>query len=354
MEPAGHFTLTQSPGLQDYISTSIGIPLPGLRRRPYATWLLIATIGAMYLLLEVSGGSANTSTLRSLGALEPQLIAEGEYWRLFVAMFLHSGWMHLGLNCFGLFIFGQQLEIIYGYGRLIVIYLLSGLVSGVTTYALNLSLMSNAIGVGASGAIFGVLGGLVGFFLIHRNLLGSLGHRSLIGLVAFAVLNMLFGLVTPDVDNYAHIGGFVCGVVLGVVFSPRYMKTLNNLGSFSGIVDVNSLLKRWYAVPAVGIVLMAGVMVGDANVGDTPVTFIRQAERYRDESNLVAAMNQLEKAIEVDPEYGPIYFERAKVMVEQGNIAGAISDAAQAAKFGRSEAEQQMAIRLMVQLQGQR
>ena len=342
------------PDQHEEVPSGPGVPLPGLGRRPYATWALLAIIAVMHLIAEVSGGSTDARVLRDLGAMGGQEIAAGEYWRLFAAMFLHSGWMHLGLNCFGLFIFGQQLEQLYGHSRFIALYVAAGLAGSVMSYALNLSLAPNVIGIGASGAVFGVLGGLVAFFLSHRGQLGDMGRRSLIGLLALAGANLLFGLVTAGVDNYAHIGGFVCGVALGIAFSPRYLPVLDMFGFVSKVVDANSIVKRWWALPAVGVLLVAGVMIGDANVGDSPVTHLRQAQQYRTESNLTGALEELEKAIEIDPAYGPSYLERAVIMAELGNIDRAISDAALAARFSRSEAEQQHAIRLMLQLQSRR
>ena len=331
-----------------------GVPLPGLGRRPYATWGLLAVIAAMHLLAEVSGGSNDPDVLWNLGAMDGRQIAAGEYWRLLAAMFLHSGWTHLVLNCFGLFVVGQLLEPLYGHSRFTALYLLSGLAGSVTSYALNLSLTPNAIGMGASGAVFGVLGGLVAFFLSHRNQLGDMGRRSLIVLLVLAGANLLFGFVTSGVDNYAHIGGFVCGVVLGIAFSPRYLPVLDTFGFVSEVLDVSTLVKRWWALPVVVVFLAAGVLIGNANVGDSPVTHLRQAKQYRVESNLSDAIEELDRAITIDPTHGPSYLERAEVMAELGNIERAISDAALAARFSRSEADQEQAIRLMVQLRSQR
>ena len=342
------------PDQQEEVPSGPSMLLPVLARRPYATWILLAVIAVMHLIAETSGGSNDPHVLRNLGAMDGQQIAAGEYWRLLAAMFLHSGWMHLGLNCFGLFVFGQQLEQLYGHSRFMVIYVLAGLAGSVASYALNLSLMSNAIGIGASGAVFGVLGGLVAFFLSHRKQLGDVGRRSLIGLLALAGINLLFGLVTAGVDNYAHIGGFVCGVVLGIAFSPRYLTVLDMFGFVSEVVDANSIVKRWWVLLAVGVVLVAGVLIGDANVGESPVSHLRQAQQYRTQSNLTGALEELAKAIEIDPTYGPGYLERASIMAELGNIDRAISDAALAVRFSRSETEQQLAIRLMMQLQRRR
>ncbi len=332
-----------------------GVPLPGLRRRPYATWVMLALVATMHLITELSGGSNDPDVLWQLGAMDGQQIAAGEYWRLLSAMFLHSGWMHFGLNAFGLFVVGQLLEPLYGHSRFTAIYILAGLAGSVTSYAFNLSLMPNAIGMGASGALFGVLGALVAFFLSHRNQLGDMGRRSLVGLLLLAGVNLVFGLVTAGVDNYAHIGGFVCGFVLGLAFSPSYVPVTDTFGFVSNVVDVNSLIKRWWALPAVGAVLVVGTIIGDANVGDTPVTHLLQAREYRTESNLSAAIDELDRALEVDPAHGPSYLERAEVMAELGNIELAIRDAALAARFSRPQSgQQEQAIRLMVQLQNRR
>ena len=332
-----------------------GIPLPGLRRKPYATWVLLALIATMHLVTELSGGSNDPDVLWQLGAMDGQQIAAGEYWRLLAAMFLHSGWMHFGLNAFGLFVVGQLLEPLYGHSRFTAIYLLSGLAGSVTSYAFNLSLMPNAIGMGASGALFGVLGGLVAFFLSHRNQLGDMGRRSLVGLLVLAGVNLTYGFVTSGVDNYAHIGGMVCGIALGLAFSPRYQPVLDTFGFVANVVDLNSLARRWWVLPVVGVILVAGVIVGDANVGDSPVTHLRQAREYRTDSNLSAAIDELDRAIEIDPSHGPSYLERAEVMAELGNFEMAVRDAALAARFSRPQSEeQQQAIRLMVQIQNRR
>lgn len=339
----------------DEVRSGPSVPLPGLGSKPYATWVLLATIALVHLLAEASGGSNDPDVLWRLGAMNGQQIAAGEYWRLFVAMFLHSGWMHFGLNAFGLFVVGQMLEPLYGHSRFTVMYLLCGLMGSVTSYAFNLSMMPNAIGIGASGAVFGTLGALVAFFISHRNQLGDMGRRSLVGLLVLAGVNLLYGFVTPGVDNYAHIGGIVCGIALGLAFSPRYEPVLDTFGFVSSVVDSNSLTRRWWVLPTVGLILVAGVIVGDANVGDSPVTHLRQAREYRIDSNLSAAIDELDRAIEIDPTHGPSYLERAEVMAELGNFDMAVRDAALAARFSRPQSEdQQQAIRLMVQIQNRR
>ena len=268
-----------------------GIQLPVLSGQLYATWVLIAVNLAMALLAQamslsfdaggglnvldlatallaqIVSGSTSASTLIELGAMKGSLIAGGEYWRLFTAMFLHFGWLHLALNCFGLYIFGQMIEGLYGRSRFIVIYTLAGLAGSVSSYAFNLSLAPyHSVGIGASGAVLGLLGATVAFFIRNREMLGEMGRRTLAGLIIVAGINLAFGFMTPGVDNLAHIGGFVGGLALGLAFTPTYRMAVDPFGFGVAVVDDNSLLKRLWAIPVAVVVLAAGVWLGNSNV----------------------------------------------------------------------------------------
>ena len=122
------------------------------------------------------------------------LIATGEYWRFFTAMFLHAGPIHLFFNCFALFIFGRLVEGVYGNARFTTIYLLAGLSGSVLSYMFN----RDAIAVGASGAIFGILGAFAAYFVAHRDTLGEMGRRNLTGLATIAAINLGIGLGHPQ------------------------------------------------------------------------------------------------------------------------------------------------------------
>lgn len=269
-----------------------GIQLPVLSGQLYVTWVLIAVNLAMSLLAQamslsfdtgggglnvldlatallaqIVSGSTSASALIELGAMKGSLIAGGEYWRLFTAMFLHFGWLHLALNCFGLYIFGQMIEGLYGRSRFIVIYTLAGLAGSVSSYAFNLSLSPyNSVGIGASGAVLGLLGATVAFFIRNREMLGEMGRRTLAGLIIVAGINLAFGFMTPGVDNLAHIGGFVGGLALGLAFTPTYRIAVDPFGFGVAVVDDNSLLKRLWAIPVAVAVLSAGVWLGNSNV----------------------------------------------------------------------------------------
>ena len=103
--------------------------------------------------------------LLNFGAMFGPLIASGEYWRLFTAMFLHVGFTHLFVNGFALFVFGPIVERAFGPTKFLTIYLLGGLTGSVASYLLN----SIAIGAGASGGVFAVIGGLAAFFVVQTQ-----------------------------------------------------------------------------------------------------------------------------------------------------------------------------------------
>ena len=334
---------------------------PGLRRKPYLTWALLSVNLLLWLLVEMSGGSTNTGVLLKFGAMEAQHIAAGDYWRLFTATFLHSGLMHISFNCIALFIFGQQLEPIYGRGRFLAIYFIAGLAGSVTSYALSISAAPNTLGVGASGAIFGVLGGLVAFYAIHRDRFGEIGRQSLTGLLVIVAINVVFGFVVPGVDNFAHIGGFIAGLLIGLAYSPIYHVEYGPYGWPQNISDINSMIRRWWVLPAAATVLVAGVFLGNLNLDDTPIPHLRRAEEYRLQGEITLALDEMNQAIQIDPYHSLSYLRRGQLMAELGNSDHALTDLGRAiylsnydsrATISLSDSDHQAAIRLMAQLSG--
>ena len=327
---------------------------PGLDRTPYVTWLLLSANVIVYLLTELMGGSTAADVLIRLGAMESWLIASGEYWRLFSAMFLHSGLIHLGFNVIGLLIFGQQLERFCGYSRFLVIYILAGLAGSITSYAFNLSASPNAIGVGASGAVFGILGALVAFFLSNRGLLGEMGRQTLVGLLALAAINLAVGFVMPSIDNFAHIGGFAGGFLLGMAFSPKYRINYSFVGWPESLQDMNSMSRRLWVLPVAVITLTAGVLLGNALVGDTPITFLRHAEEHHEQGEFGLALNSVERALEIQPYYGPAYLRRALILTDMGSTDRAMEDLGRAVRLGLSDSDRSRALNLLLDLRANR
>ena len=332
---------------------------PGLRRKPYLTWTLLSVNLLLWLLVEMSGGSTNTDVLLKFGAMEAQHIAAGDYWRLFTATFLHSGLLHLSFNCIALFIFGHQLEQIYGHTRFIAIYFIAGLAGSATSYALSISAAPNTLGVGASGAVFGLLGGLVAFYTVHRDKFGAIGRQSLTGLLVIVAINVALGFVVPGIDNFAHIGGFVAGLLVGLAYTPIYRVEYGPDGWPQSVDDINSMLRRWWVIPAAAAVLVAGIFLGNLNLDDTPIPHLLRAEEYRLQGEITLALDELDRAIQIDPYYSLSYLRRGQLMAELGNSDLAIPDLVRAVHLSQydsratsrlSDSDKRAAIRLVAQL----
>lgn len=239
---------------------ALGLPL-GAGGATFVTWGLLAVNLAVWALMELSGGSDRTLVLVRFGAMYGPLIAMGEYWRLFTAVFLHAGVLHLLLNCIGLWIIGRLVEGLYGRFRFITMYLIAGLSGSALSYVFN-----KAVAVGASGAIFGILGALTAYFLAHRDLMGDMGRQNLTGLAVVVALNLAVGLIIPGIDNWAHLGGLAGGFAVGLALAPRYRyeTVVTPFGVGRRIAGERSPGMRWLIVGVALAAIVGLVRLGDA------------------------------------------------------------------------------------------
>ncbi len=142
---------------------------------------------------------------------------QGQFWRIFTAMFLHFNLLHIGVNMLSLFFIGPAVEVFYGKWRYLTIYLLSGIVGGIVTYVLS----PDALAAGASGAIFGIFGALGVFYLVNRRAMGSYGAGAITNWVFWLGLNLVFGFSVAGIGIADHIGGLIAGMVLSALLIPR-------------------------------------------------------------------------------------------------------------------------------------
>lgn len=174
--------------------------------------------------------------LLTMGARNGSLILEGEWWRLIVPVFMHGGLLHLLFNSMALVQIGPLAEQAYGRSRLWLIYILSGVAGNL----LGIFFQPLSIGIGASGAVFGLIGaaGLYG----HRrhDTFGRL-IRSI--MLRWGAFSLLFGLMMQGVDNYAHIGGLLAGLGLSFLLERR--------ADTPGAVDQAITLAAWILLAAV-------------------------------------------------------------------------------------------------------
>jgi len=167
----------------------------------------------------ISGGlfQPSLATLVLLGAKVNDLIAGGAYWRLLSATFLHANLVHIFFNGYALYALGPETERIYGTRRFLGLYLLAGLAGSLASY-----LLSPAVSVGASGAIFGLIGALGVFYYLNRTILGASGKAQVQNMVAIVMINLFIGFSSQGrIDNWAHLGGLAGGVLAGLALAPR-------------------------------------------------------------------------------------------------------------------------------------
>ena len=191
-----------------------------LRSAPAVLVLIVANV--LTFLLEISVGDWNDpEVLHRIGALEPDaVIGQGEYWRLFTALFLHAGFLHLGFNLFALYVLGPPLERTIGTLRFTACYLLSGLASGAGVVALDkVGLVQVDQLIGASGCVMGVVGAWAGFLLRHHHTPFAKQRLANIGLIV--VIQIAFDLSTPQVSMAAHMCGLVAGFFLGLMLATQ-------------------------------------------------------------------------------------------------------------------------------------
>lgn len=187
-----------------------------LAARPVTLTFLVAIV-VVYGLEISRGGSTNTAVLVSLGANVPELVMDGQVWRLFTSMFLHIGIVHLLLNSWALYQLGGLFEGMAGSPGTVVVTLLSGLFGSLASTLWHLWNDTAGISAGASGAVFGLLGALVGLLLRRRSRLLDSGRSLLSSLLLWAGFNVYLGLSTPGIDNAAHFGGAIAGFLVGLM-----------------------------------------------------------------------------------------------------------------------------------------
>ncbi len=169
------------------------------------TYVFITVNVAVYVFTSILSGSLNTSdgVVSAVGQINAN-VWNGEVWRLFTAIFVHADILHIFGNMFFLLIFGLRAEDMFDIKEYILIYFLSGLSGGLLTLALW---PPNTVSIGASGAIFGVLGATI---VYARHSI----RQSIMGALLFALFFFVINL-GPDVNYLAHLGGLATGLLIG-------------------------------------------------------------------------------------------------------------------------------------------
>lgn len=177
------------------------------KKNPFITHAIMIICMILFIAMYVFGnGSNNIKTLIDFGGNAVIYTKMGDYYRLFTSIFLHAGIFHLLCNMYSLYVLGPQVESFYGKIKYLSIFIISGISGSLLSTALS---GNNTISVGASGAIFGLLGAILYFGYHYRVYLGNVLKSQIIPLI---ILNLAIGFTFSGIDNLAHIGGLIGGV----------------------------------------------------------------------------------------------------------------------------------------------
>lgn len=189
------------------------------QKKAPCTIALAAVNIIVFLVLSFQGMTEDAGFMLEHGAMyTPDVIYAGKYYELFTCMFLHYGFEHLMNNMLALVLLGWQLEHELGRVKYVLLYLLSGLAGNLLSLAVELHGEEYAVSAGASGAIFGIVGALLYIAVRNHGRIGSVSGK---GLLFMTALTLYHGFTNGGIDNSAHIGGALAGIILVAILYRR-------------------------------------------------------------------------------------------------------------------------------------
>ena len=214
------------------------------KKKPYITYSIMVICAVLYLLTSFGSGNfidQSPMVLYNYGALVNFNMMDNnpiELIRLVSSVFLHSGLLHLLCNMYSLYVIGPQLESFFGKTKFIIIYIVSGIVGNLLSLSF---LQDNIVSVGASGAIFGLLGALLYFGYHYRVYLSGVIKSQIIPLI---LLNLGIGFVASGINNFAHIGGLIGGVLISMAVGVKYKSSKADIinGIIMSIIFIGFLI----------------------------------------------------------------------------------------------------------------
>jgi rhomboid protease GluP len=241
---------------------------------------------ALMVLSGVSPFSPTGEHLLNWGANFGPYTLGGEWWRLLTSTFVHIGIIHLALNMQCLWRLGNLTERLFGNWAFLLLYILSGLGGSIVSLWWN----PNTIGAGASGAIFGIAGGLAVFLCLTKlPVPRAVIQGALTSTLLFVGYNLLYGFTSSGIDNAAHIGGLVTGAVVGALLSRPLPPS-----------KTHSRLRN--SAVAIGLVLLLIVATVILRKSDSALAGLMRAEDLLEAGKFDQAIMQLEDVLESDPD----------------------------------------------------
>lgn len=215
-------TIQESRTSKSLYDNSIGDGEVPPFERPIITYAILGVLVGIYVAMYLAGHGEVGRVAVQFGAKDNALIHSGQYWRLVTPIFLHGSLWHLLINGLSLYTFGSSMERIFGRRKFLIIFLLSGVSGNVLSL-----LMSPSLSLGASGALFGLVGAGLVFPIRFRNRIPAAARSSILRqLSTVTILNLAIGFAFQGViDNSAHIGGLVGGMITAVFLLPEALRT---------------------------------------------------------------------------------------------------------------------------------
>lgn len=256
--------------------------------------ILIGLNVFMFILTQIVTTVAGNGLLR-LGAKVNALIGLGEFWRLFTAMFLHADLMHLIFNMMALYILGRDIERFFGKKKFLLIYFISGLIGSGASY-----LFIDNVSVGASGAIFGLMGANLFLYklnhLVYKRIYGS-------DLLILIGVNIVIGFIRPNIDMAGHIGGLIGGFFTASALRLSY--------------------ESWFAPKraiyhAITIALLiVPIVLGTIKVQSNVDIYISGAYYYYTEGKVSRSLKTIDNGLEKYPDQADLLY--MKSVIRQDN-----------------------------------
>ena len=225
-----------------------GGPGRALRGGVSATNALLVAIAIPFVIEVILGGpqalfNPTAEILFDMGAMQPIAVADGQFWRLFTAMFLHAGLLHVALNAYFFWLFGRMVEASFGRTWMVLIYVVAGFLASVASYAFG---PVTTLAVGASGAISGVFGAFIAYNYRRRQ--HAMNAANLRMALTVIVLNAVIALGYSSIDWRAHVGGLVAGFALGYLADssgPARQRAVVRFAGVATLVAIGIALVLW-------------------------------------------------------------------------------------------------------------
>jgi membrane associated rhomboid family serine protease len=217
--------------------------VPGVR--PICTYAILALTTLVFLGQVIAG-----DPFTFYGLKINELIRQGEFWRFVTPLFFHANILHFFFNMYALYNVGPQIERPLGYARFLMIYFFSGAAGVFASF-----LFTATPSLGASGAIFGLIGALAVFLYRHTHLFGPAGRNMLYNVVFIIAVNLVISVATPGIDLWGHVGGLVTGSALAWFLGPVWKIQTDPYTGYPVAVDHNPFSRR---IPLVFLFLLAG------------------------------------------------------------------------------------------------